>query len=63
MISGSGGNFDNFILHGNDLEYSVVHKKVTVLLSSGLAWPARAGCNWLDFSRNLAPTFLHNPVA
>ena len=41
-------------MHEHDVAYSVVCKKVTVLLSTSLAWP--------NFSRNLAPTFLHNPV-
>ena len=35
--------------------YSIVRKKVTVLLSTSLAG--------LNFSHNLAPTFLHNPVS
>ena len=34
---------------------------VTVLLSKWLAWPSWAVAG-LNFSRNLAPTFLHNPV-
>ena len=41
-------------------KYSVVRKKVTVLLNTSLAWPAWAGCNWAElFSQ--PPTFLHNP--
>ena len=29
-------------------EYRVVQKKGTVLLSTSLAWPAVAGCNWAE---------------
>ena len=28
--------------------YSVVQKKVTVLLSTSLAWSAWAGCDWAE---------------
>ena len=36
--------------------------KLTALLSTSLAWPARLAVAGLNFSRNLAPTFLRNPV-
>ena len=39
-----------------------MRKKVTVLLSTRLAWPAWAGCSGAEFSRSLAPTFMLNPV-
>ena len=29
-------------------KYSLVHKKVTVLLSTNLAWPALAWCSWAE---------------
>ena len=42
--------------------YSVVLKKVTVVLSTSLAWPAWAGCDWAEPFSEPAPTFLLNPV-
>ena len=39
-----------------------MRKKVTVLLSTSLAWPPNLAASRMNFNRNLAPTFLHNPV-
>ena len=44
-------------------KYSVVHKNVTVLLSTSLAWPAWAGYDWAELNLNLLLTmnqFLQN---
>ena len=42
--------------------YSIVHKKVTVLLTS-LAWPAWAVCNWAELFSQPGTNFFAQPCA
>ena len=46
---------------GDHSFYSVVLKKMTVLLSTGLAWPDWVAVAGLNFSRKPGTNFLHNP--
>ena len=41
--------------------YSVVQKKVTVLLSTSLAWPAWAGCDWAELFSEPSTNFFAQP--
>ena len=47
---------DNLVKH---FLYSLVQKKVTVLL---LAWPAWVGCDWAELLNEPGTNFLLNPV-
>ena len=43
------------------LEYRVVQKKGTVLLSNSLAWPAVAGCSWAETFSQLSSISFAQP--